>query len=369
MRGQATKRLVVKVGTNTLTGGEDHLARPAMMGVVRQIAKLVRDGHQVALVSSGAIVAGRQALEVSRNGKDIPFKQVLAAVGQTKLMQMWDELFSREELIVAQTLLTRTDLADRQGYLNSRNTLLALLERHVVPVINENDVVATEEIKIGDNDNLSALVANLIDADLLILLTDQAGLFTADPRRNPSATLISEVPVISDDIMALAAGAGTSRGTGGMTTKLQAARLATESGVTVLVASGTAENVLAKAVKGEPVGTRFPSNRTRMESRKRWIVSGLAGKAAAHIDAGAVTALGRGRSLLPAGVVNVRGPFDRGDSVNIVGPEGKSIGCGVANYSSADLERIKGCRSAEISQILGYNLGDEVIHRNNVVML
>lgn len=369
MAERTKKRLVVKVGTNTLTGGEDRLARPAMLGVVRQIAKLVRDGHQVALVSSGAIVAGRQALSAARNGKDIPFKQVLAAVGQTKLMQMWDDLFSKEDLIVAQTLLTRTDLADRQGYLNARNTLLALLERQVVPIINENDVVATEEIKIGDNDNLSALVANLIDADLLILLTDQNGLFTADPRRFAAATLIPEVAVISDEILALAAGAGTARGTGGMTTKLQAARLATGSGVTVLVAGGTTDNVLVRSVKGEAVGTRFPSNRTRLESRKRWILSGLAGKAAAHIDAGAVTALGRGRSLLPAGVINVKGPFDRGDSVNIIGPEGKPIGCGVANYSAADLERIKGCRSAEITTILGYNFGDEVIHRNNVVML
>ena len=369
MAERTKQRLVVKVGTNTLTGGDDQLARPAMANVARQITRLVRDGHQVALVSSGAIVAGRQALEVARNGKDIPFKQVLAAVGQTKLMQMWDELFSREGLIVAQTLLTRGDLADRQGYLNSRNTLLALLDRQVVPIINENDVVATEEIRIGDNDNLSALVANLIDADLLVLLTDQAGLYTADPRRNASATLIAEVPVISDTIIALAAGAGTARGTGGMMTKLQAARLATESGITVLVAGGTIENVLVKAVKGEAVGTRFPSSRTRMESRKRWILSGLAGKAAAYIDAGAVTALGRGRSLLPAGVVSVKGPFDRGDSVNIVGPETKSIGCGVANYNSADLERIKGCRSSQITQILGYNFGDEVIHRNNVVML
>jgi glutamate 5-kinase len=369
MGERTKKRLVVKVGTNTLTGGEDRLARPAMLGVARQIARLVHDGHQVALVSSGAIVAGRQALSLSRNGKDIPFKQVLAAVGQTRLMQMWDDLFSKENLIVAQTLLTRADLADRQGYLNARNTLLALLERKVVPIINENDVVATEEIKIGDNDNLSALVANLIDADLLILLTDQAGLYTADPRRHSTATLIPEVPVITDEILALAAGAGTPRGTGGMMTKVQAARLATESGVTVLVACGTTDNVLVRSVTGESVGTRFPSNRTRVESRKRWILAGLAGKAAAHIDAGAVTALGRGRSLLPAGLVNVKGPFDRGDSVNIIGPEGKAVGCGVANYSAADLERIRGCRSAEITTILGYNFGDEIIHRNNLVML
>jgi glutamate 5-kinase len=369
MSTRTTKRLIVKVGTNTLTGGADHLSRPQMSIVVRQIAHLVQDGHQVALVSSGAIVAGRQALEISRNGRDIPFKQVLAAVGQARLMQIWDDLFSREGLIVAQTLLTRGDLADRQGYLNARNTLLALLERKVIPIINENDVVATEEIRIGDNDNLSALVANLVDADLLILLTDQAGLYTSDPRRNSTATLIAEVPVITDEILALAAGAGSVRGTGGMVTKVQAARLATESGITVLVAGGTTENVLIRAVKGDAVGTRFPSNRTRMESRKRWILAGLAGKAAAHIDAGAVSALTRGRSLLPAGVVNVTGRFDRGDSVNIVGPEGRTIACGVVNYSAADLDRIKGCRSAAITEILGFHLGDEVIHRNNVVML
>jgi glutamate 5-kinase len=363
------KRLVVKVGTNTLTGGEDGLSRSQMMGVARQIAKLAREGHQVALVSSGAIVAGREALRLAKNGKDIPFKQVLAAVGQAKLMQKWDALFSDEDIVVAQTLLTRGDLADRQGYLNARNTLLALLERGVVPIINENDVVATEEIKIGDNDNLSALVANLIDADLLILLTDQAGLYTADPRRSSTATLIPEVPVISDDIMALAAGAGTARGTGGMVTKVQAARLATESGITVLVAGGTTDNVLVRAAHGEAIGTRFPSSRTRLESRKRWILAGLAGKGAAHIDEGAAAALRRGRSLLPAGIVKVKGPFDRGDSVNIVGPGGKAVACGVANYSASDLERIKGCRSAQITQILGYHFGDEVIHRNNVVML
>lgn len=369
MNIRRSKRLVVKVGTNTLTGGEDQLSRPQMAGIVRQIARLVHDGHQVALVSSGAIVAGRQALKLARNGRDIPFKQVLAAVGQGRLMQAWDTLFAAEDLVVAQTLLTRADLADRQGYLNARNTLLALLERKVVPVINENDVVAIEEIKIGDNDNLSALVANLVDADLLILLTDQEGLFTADPRRHASATLIREVRVISDEIVALAAGAGTVRGTGGMVTKVQAARLATESGVSVVVAAGTADSVLVRVVNGEEVGTSFPSSRTRMESRKRWILAGLSGKASTHIDGGAVTALAKGRSLLPAGVVAVRGPFTRGDSVNIIGPEGRAIGCGVANYGALDLERIKGCRSAEIAQVLGFHFGDEAIHRNNVVML
>jgi glutamate 5-kinase len=366
---RSSTRLVVKVGTNTLTAGGESLRRPRMLELVRQVARLVQDGHQVALVSSGAIVAGREALHVARDGKDIPFKQVLAAVGQARLMQAWDQLFSLYDVTVAQTLLTRADLADRQRYLNARNTLLALLDRDVVPIINENDVVAVEEITIGDNDNLSALVANLIDADLLVLLTDQAGLYTADPRRDPSATLIREVPVISDEIMALAAGAGTARGTGGMVTKIQAARVATESGVTVMVADGATENVLNRAAAGELVGTRFPTTRTGLESRKRWIVAGLAGRAAARIDAGAAAALKRGRSLLPAGVVDVKGPFDRGDSVNIVGPDGKTIGCGVVNYSAGDLGRIKGCRSAQIAPLLGYHYGDEVIHRNNVVML
>ncbi len=367
------KRLVVKVGTNTLTAGGEDLAPAAMARLVRQIARLVGDGHQVALVSSGAIVAGRRALAgdtpETGHARDIPFKQVLAAVGQARLMQCWDRLFAAEGLTVAQTLLTRADLADRQGYLNARNTLLALLDRRVVPIVNENDVVATEEIKIGDNDNLSALVANLIDADLLVLLTDQAGLYTADPRSNARATLIAEVPAITDEIVALASGAGTSRGIGGMATKVQAARLATESGVDVLVAGGATEDVLLHALDGKALGTRFPTSRTRLESRKRWILSGLAGKAAAEIDPGALGALKRGRSLLPAGIVRVTGRFDRGDSVNIIGPDGKVIGCGVANYGAADLDRIKGRRSSQIGQVLGYHLGDEVIHRNNVVML
>jgi len=289
-----------------------------MLEVVRQVAQLLDRGDRVALVTSGAIVAGREALHVARDARDIPFKQVLAAVGQARLMQIWDQLFSLYGLTVAQTLLTRADLADRQRYLNARNTLLALLERGVIPVVNENDVVAVEEIKIGDNDNLSALVANLVDADLLVLLTDTAGLYTADPRRDPSATLIAEVPTISNDVLRLAAGAGTSQGTGGMVTKIQAARLGTESGITVLIADGKADNVLVRAAAGEPVGTRFPPARSGLESRKRWIRAGLIGTAAAWIDQGAAVALSRGRSLLPAGIVHVKGRFDRGDSVSIV---------------------------------------------------
>jgi glutamate 5-kinase len=369
MNRRSKQRLVVKVGTNTLTNGADNLCRPVMLEVVRQIAQLLDRGDEVALVTSGAIVAGREALQVAPNAKDIPFKQVLAAVGQARLMQTWDQLFAHYGRTVAQTLLTRADLADRQRYLNARNTLLALLDRGVVPIVNENDVVAVEEIKIGDNDNLSALVANLVDANLLVLLTDTAGLYSADPRRDPSATLIAEVPTITDDIMKLAAGAGTSRGTGGMATKVQAARLATESGVMVLIANGRMDNVLLQAANGGEIGTRFAPAKSGLESRKRWILAGLTGTAAAGIDAGAAAALGQGRSLLPAGIVDVRGRFDRGDSISIVDSAGKTLGCGVVNYSSSDLDRIKGCKSSEIGSVLGYHYGDEVIHRNNLVVL
>jgi glutamate 5-kinase len=366
---RSKRRLVVKVGTNTLTNGADSLCRPVMLNIVRQVAQLLERGDQVALVTSGAIVAGREALGMARDAKDIPLKQVLAAVGQARLMQTWDQLFSHYGLIVAQTLLTRADLADRQRYLNARSTLLTLLDRGVVPVVNENDVVAVEEIKIGDNDNLSALVANLVDADLLVLLTDTAGLYTADPRRDSSATLVTEVPKISDAILRLAEGAGTARGTGGMATKIQAARLATESGIAVLIADGRADNVIVRASEGESIGTRFPPVRSGVESRKRWILAGLAGTAAARIDEGAAEALTRGRSLLPAGVVDLTGRFDRGDSVSIVGPSGKAVACGVVNYSAADLARIKGCRSSQIAAVLGYHYGDEAIHRSNLVML
>jgi len=367
--GRTAHRVVVKVGTNLLTNGGDSLCRPVMLDLVRQVAQLAGKGHQVALVSSGAIVAGHEALHRAIDARNIPFKQVLAAVGQARLMHTWDELFGHYGLTVAQTLLTRADLGDRLRYLNARNTLLALLAQGVIPIVNENDVVAVEEIKIGDNDNLSALVANLVDADLLVLLTDLSGLYTADPRKDPSATLIVEVPVISDEIVRLAAGAGTLRGTGGMVTKVQAARLATDSGVTVVIAGGTTDNVLARAVTGESVGTRFPAAKSGVESRKRWILAGLAGRATAAIDRGAADALGRGRSLLPAGVTGVDGRFDRGDSIEVVGPDGRRVACGVANYSAADLDRIKGCQSSQIASMLGYHYGDEAIHRDNLVVL
>jgi glutamate 5-kinase len=341
-----------------------------MLELVRQIAHLHAQGIAVVLVTSGAMVTGREVLGFPKGRKDIPFKQVLAAVGQVRLMQVWDQLFSLYGLAVAQTLLTREDLADRQRYLNARNTLLALLERKVIPIVNENDVVGVEEIKIGDNDNLSALVSNLIDADLLVLLTDIAGLYTADPRHNPSARLISEVRVIDADIEALGGKAGSDRGTGGMMTKIQAAKLATESGTTVIIADGSVHDVLERLVKGEAIGTRFIPSESQVESRKRWIISGLASRGEVVIDNGAAIALLRnGKSLLPAGITEVRGSFERGDTIAIKDTNGKRLACGVANYSSADLNRIRGLHSTEIEPILGYEYGEEAVHRNNMVLL
>lgn len=363
-------RLVVKIGSSTLTAGTDRLNRPQMLELVRQMAHLHSQGIDIVVVSSGAMASGREALGFPKGRKDIPFKQVLAAVGQARLMQVWDQLFSLYGLIVAQTLLTREDLADRQRYLNARNTLLALLERRVVPIVNENDVVGVDEIKIGDNDNLSALVANAIDADLLVLLTDIAGLYTADPRADPQATLIPEVTDINASIEALGGKPGSERGVGGMQTKIQAARLATESGVAVVIADGSLPDVLERLARGEAIGTRFQPVESNVESRRRWIIAGLASRGEVTVDAGAAAALLRGgKSLLPAGISDVRGHFERGDTITIKDSAGNRLACGVANYSASDLVRIHGRRSADIESTLGYEYGEEAVHRNNLVLL
>jgi glutamate 5-kinase len=366
----ALRRMVVKIGSSTLTAGTDRLNRPQMLELVRQFAHLHEQGLDIVIVSSGAMVTGREALGFPKGRKDIPFKQVLAAVGQARLMQVWDQLFSLYGVVVAQALLTREDLADRQRYLNARNTLLALLERKVIPIVNENDVVAVDEIKIGDNDNLSALVSNVIDADLLVLLTDIAGLYTADPRLDPTATLIPAVREIDTAIEALGGKAGSDRGVGGMVTKIQAARLATESGTPVVIADGSVRDVLERLVQGEAIGTRFIPSESQVESRKRWIISGLASRGEVSVDNGAAVALLRnGRSLLPAGISEVRGHFERGDTITIKDSNGKRLACGVANYGAADMDRIRGLRSAEIEAILGYEYGEEAVHRNNLVLV
>jgi glutamate 5-kinase len=366
------QRLVAKFGTNLLTGGTSHLDHNIMSSLVEQVAHLHSQGREAIIVSSGAVAAGRQKLGLTKERKDIPFKQVLASVGQNQLMNAYEQLFRQHNIIVAQALLTKSDLADRAGYLNARNTLLALIELGVICIVNENDVVATDELgelTFGDNDNLSAMVANLVDADLLALLTDIDGLYTADPQLNPQAKLIPKVEKIDAEIEHLAGDTASSCGVGGMITKLEAAKLATASGVTVVIANGRKPDVLRQITLGKDIGTIFPPRTSKLESKKRWLLSGLACKGKLTIDDGAVLALKKqNRSLLPAGVVGVEGNFQRGDVVDIFDSKGNRIGCGIPNYGSKDITTIKGVHSEAILSLLGYEYGTEVIHRNNMVL-
>ena len=363
------KRIVVKLGTSTLTDGTPHLSQSRMVDLVRQMSALWKGDAQVILVSSGAITYGRELLHFPHLPKDIPAKQMLAAVGQPRLIDLWGKLFEIYNLPVAQVLLTRGDLRARSSYLNARNTLLALLAQGVIPVINENDTVATEEIRVGDNDNLSALVANLVDADLLVLLTDQEGLFRTDPRKDPDAELVTLVDSIEiEPELWQAAGDSSALGVGGMYTKLQSADLARRSGTSVVIARGDAPDVLLRIAGDEPVGTRFTPTRSAIESRKRFILSGKkAGKLT--IDQGAVRALAGGSSLLPAGLVEVMGKFERGDTLSVCRPDGSEIARGVVNYNNVDCSKLCGRHSREIENALGYFYGDEIIHRNNLVLL
>ena len=372
------RRIVVKVGTNLLTGGGSTLQQGAMSRIAGQAAALLERGGQLIVVTSGAIAAGRQRLGDLRPGdseahRDVPRRQVLAAVGQSHLMSLWEQSLGAHGLRCAQALLTRADLADRLGYLNARNTLLALLDLGVVPIVNENDVVSVEEIEhsaIGDNDNLSAQVANLVDADLLLLLTDTAGLYTADPARDPAARLIKRVEAIDAAVEQAAAGAPGERGTGGMRTKVEAARIATQSGSHVVIADGARKDVVLAAAGGEAVGTHFLPSGSRVESRRRYLLSGLPARGRLVIDDGAARALeSGGTSLLPVGVVEVEGDFERGDVVHIHAGGGRHLASGMSNYAAADVARIRGLRSDRIAEVLGHEYGEEVVHRNNLVLV
>ena len=364
------KRIVIKLGTNLLTGGSGKLDQTVMSGLVAQMAALAGRGGEIVVVTSGAIAAGKEKLGLYKKNKDIPFKQVLASVGQSRLMNVYDGLFAKYDKTVAQALLTKRDLNDRSGYLNARNTLLALTELGVITIVNENDVVAVDEIqeaKFGDNDNLSAMVANLIDADLLLILSDIDGLYTANPRTDPNATLIPVVDGVTPEIEALAGGAGSNVGTGGMITKIEAAKLATSSGVRVVIASGHAPDVIERVAAGEGLGTHFLPH-ARPDARHRWLVSGLSARGKIVIDGGAARAVAKCSSLLPAGVKSVDGAFKRGDIVRLVDEGGTQLGYGITNYDSGEVERIKGAHSEAIAAILGRTYGDEVIHRNNLAV-
>ncbi len=369
----AYHRIVAKFGTSLLTSGTDHLDLQVMSTLVGQIARLHRQGKEIVIISSGAIASGRQRLREVQERKNTPFKQVLASVGQSHLMHTYEQLFSQYDITIAQALLTKGDLSDRGGYLNARNTLLALIELGIICIVNENDVVAIdeiEELKFGDNDNLSAMVANLVDADLLALLTDIGGLYTADPHHNPEAQLIRRVDKIDAEIERMASDTASRQGIGGMAAKVDAARLATSSGVNVIIADGQEPDILVRISQGEDIGTFFPAQVNKMESKKRWMLSGLASKGKVTVDKGAVSALKeQNKSLLPAGVIKAEGKFHRGDIVDILDEKGKRIGCGISNYSSADLAIIGGKHSDKILSLLGYDYGDEVVHRNNMVLV
>jgi len=367
----SAQRIVVKLGTSTLTAGSNKLAPARLVDLARQVAALHEAGHQVVLVSSGAIAAGREALGYPALPKFIPAKQMLAAVGQPRLMAIFEQFFAIYGLKVAQVLLTRADFADRRGYLNARNTLDALLMHRILPIINENDTVATEEIRFGDNDHLSAQVANLIEADLLLLLTDQEGLLTGDPRQDPKARLIEDIgpEPISEETWLAAGGTSTGLGTGGMITKLHAADLARHAGTTVIIAKGDEPDILVRIAHHETLGTRFAPIVNKLEARKRYILAGNRVAGELSVDAGASRALGRGGSLLPVGVVSVTGDFDRGDTIRVISPSGKAIALGLSNYAAKDIAAFRGRQSSEIETILGFTFGDEVIHRNNMILL
>ena len=367
------RRIIVKAGTNILTGGRDELDDSFIDNLVSQISDLSSSGREMLLVSSGAVAAGRGVMRNLSKSSVLPDRQVLAAVGQGRLMHLYEQAFATHGIPTAQALLSRRDVDDRLGYLNLRNTLLSLLNNGVVPVINENDVVAVEELEgevFGDNDTLSALVANLIDADLLVILGSVEGMYTKDPNIFTDAELISVIEKMDDKLNEYAGPSSDLRGRGGMVTKIEAARLATASGVDVVIANGTTDSVVFRLSNGERIGTLFKTSVSKLESRKRWMLSGVSNKGNIKVDKGAVSALKSSKtSLLPAGVLSCFGRFERGDIVYIKDEHENNIAAGISNYGSSDLLQIQSLKSDRIEQVLGHYYGDEVIHRDNMVML
>ena len=366
----SAKRIVVKVGSRLVTNEGKGLDHAALGRWAEQIAQLVEGGRQVVLVSSGAIAEGLQRLGWSKRPKALHELQAAAAVGQMGLVQAYESVFRQHKLHAAQVLLTHEDLADRTRYLNARTTLLSLLGLRVVPVINENDTVSTDEIKLGDNDTLGALVTNLIEADCLVILTDQQGLYTADPRNNPDAQFVHEARAGDPELERMAGGAGSSVGTGGMLTKILAAKRAARSGAHTLIASGHEPNVLLRLAQGELIGTQLIADKAALAARKQWMADHLQMRGRLVLDDGAAKALAAGgKSLLPVGVKLVQGEFERGEVIACVDGQGQEIARGLVNYSAADARRIAGKPSSEIESLLGYVDEPELIHRDNLVRL
>ncbi|MFN0161039.1 MAG: glutamate 5-kinase [Burkholderiales bacterium] len=364
------RRLVVKVGSSLVTNEGRGLDADAINRWAEQITRLNARERRIVLVTSGAIAEGMQRLGLVARPKAIHALQAAAAVGQMGLAQVYESAFSRHGQKTAQVLLTHDDLADRKRYLNARSTLMTLLDFDVIPIINENDTVVTDEIKFGDNDTLGALVANLIEADLLVILTDQAGLFTADPRNDPDATLIARAEAGAAELEAMAGGAGSAIGKGGMLTKILAAKRAARSGAHTIIASGREPQVLDRLASGESIGTLLLAATPPVTARKAWLSDHLQVRGSLTIDAGAATALTRGgRSLLPIGVTAVEGSFGRGEVVAIVGPDGRELARGLVNYGAEEARRIMRRPSSDIESILGFVDEDELVHRDNLAML
>lgn len=363
------KKIVIKVGTSTLTQGDKKLSHKNMVEIARQLSYLHEKDKHVILVTSGAVAAGRELLNHPILDRSSPSKQMFAAIGQVHLMQVWKQLFSLFNIHVGQLLLTRDDLSNRKRYLNARDTLSCLLQHKIIPIINENDSVATKEIRVGDNDNLAALVANLIAADQLILLTDQQGLYTADPRLDQNAQLISTVKQIDESIFALAGGSSTKLGTGGMFTKIEAAQKASQCGIPTTIASSAHPNVLIELIEGKQIGTSFLTELTPQDSRKRWLLSEKR-EGFIHIDKGAASKImNDGASLLPSGITKTFHSFERGAIVHILDPLEKPLAVGISNYGSTEIQCLIGKHSAQIEDILGYSYGLEIVHRSNMTRI
>ncbi|MGA1730085.1 MAG: glutamate 5-kinase [Steroidobacteraceae bacterium] len=363
------RRVVVKVGSALLVdAASGRLNRTWLESLADDLAILAGRGQQVVVVSSGAIALGRRHLGLSAGPLRLEEKQAAAAVGQIRLAHAWKEVLESRGLAVAQVLLTLGDTEQRRRYLNARSTLGTLLALSAVPVINENDTVATAEIRYGDNDRLAARVAQMLTADCTVLLSDVAGLYTADPGQDPAAVLIEEVPAIDARIMAMAGASASGMGSGGMTTKLEAARIATAAGSHLCIASGRREHPL-RAIEAGAECSWFPASGRPGRLRKQWIAGSLKPAGDLRVDAGAAAALTRGKSLLPAGVVGVTGRFDRGDAVRVLGPDGRELARGLCAYSSDDARRILGHRTAELEALLGYRGRDEMIHRDDLTLL
>jgi len=363
------KRIVVKVGTSSLVDSNAGLDAAKLAELARQLAIVKKQGKDVILVTSGAIRAGMERLGINERPRTIPEQQASAAIGQSALMQKYTELLSAYDVIPAQVLVTRDDFHNRLRYLNARNTLYTLLRFGCLPIVNENDTVATEEIRFGDNDTLSALVAACVDADLLLNLSDVDGLFDGDPRLDADCKLIEEVPQITPDIEALAGGTHGICGSGGMRTKIEAARIATNCGVRMVIANAARPNAIVDAAAGVNVGTRFLARKNELSHRKRWIAFGSRVKGSIIINEGARKMVAeRGKSLLAAGIVGCEGCFQVGDLVAVLDENRRQIARGLTNYGAAEIALIRGKRSDQIEQILGYKDFDEVIHRDNLVL-